>query len=141
MINALQIHTDGGARGNPGPAAIGVVIETVEPTGSKKGLTQFGKKIGETTNNVAEYQAVYAAFTYLEEEKIVADHIAVYLDSQLVASQLTGIYKIKMPHLQELWARVKNLERKVGKRVVYFSIPRAQNAEADKLVNQALDSK
>lgn len=138
----LIVHTDGGARGNPGPAAVGVVIEKVtEGERHRKNIVSFGEVIGSETNNVAEYTAVIKAL-----QKIIAMHhvedamvVDFYLDSLLVVNQLKGVFKIKEPHLKTLVFRVKELEQKVRGVVQYFSIPREQNREADLLVNQALD--
>ncbi len=134
-IPKLIIHTDGGARGNPGPAAVGVVIETTASV-----LVSFGKKIGPATNNVAEYEGVAAAFSYLCNKQIFAKEIIVYLDSKLVAEQLTGNYKIKKPHLHQLYLQVKHLEKQIGERVAYIAVSREQNVQADVLVNNALDT-
>lgn len=132
----LTIHTDGGARGNPGPAAIGVVID---------GVASFGKKIGETTNNVAEYTAVIEALRYLRDQasqfaddKEKAAHF--YLDSLLVVNQLKGIFKVKEAHLRELLMAIRVLEGQVGGAITYTHVRREENKEADKLVNQALDN-
>lgn len=134
----LIIHTDGGARGNPGPAAIGVVVENEE----EKEVGGFGKKIGETTNNVAEYTAVIEALTYIKslgESQGNTDLLDFYLDSQLVVNQLNGLFKIKLPHLRELLTKVRMLESEVGIPSRYQSVPREQNKRADFFVNQALD--
>lgn len=130
----LVIHTDGGARGNPGPAAVGVVIEE-----NGKMIVAFGKKIGETTNNVAEYSAVIEA---LQKVKSIGqnDVINFFLDSTLVVNQLNGLFKIKQPHLRELLVKVRELEGKVGGVIRYSAVPREQNTRADALVNVALDS-
>lgn len=143
------IHTDGGARGNPGPAAVGVVIERISL--SEKGsqahlVTEFGKKIGETTNNTAEYIAVIEALKYLTDttENVrpgESDEITLYLDSTLVVNQLNGLYKIKQPHLRELLTTVRLLESDLGSAtIIYTSVPREQNQRADFFVNQALDA-
>lgn len=137
------IHTDGGARGNPGPAAIGVVIKG----GKTNTLAEYGVMIGETTNNVAEYTAVISALDYLN------DHLASYpqnshptpleinffLDSLLVVNQLNGIFKVKEPHLRQLLLKVHELLQLIGGQVTFTHIPRAQNYLADRLVNAALD--
>jgi len=128
----LIIHTDGGARGNPGPAAIGVVIEE-----NGKEIAGFGKTIGETTNNVAEYTAVIEALQKIK--KIHHTEIIFYLDSTLVVNQLNGIFKIKDARLRELFTKIKILEQEVGGEIHYVSIPREQNRRADYLVNRALD--
>lgn len=144
----LIVHTDGGARGNPGPAAVGVVIEhkgTVpHHTGALPTVT-FGKQIGVATNNVAEYAAVVEALTYLvgwKHKQGNTDQIGsieFYLDSTLVVNQLNGLFKVKEPHLRDLLTRVRILEADVGGAIHYISVPRAQNWQADLLVNQALD--
>lgn len=145
----LVIHTDGGARGNPGPSAIGVVIELctcLDPracTESKrKRVVGFGKKIGETTNNVAEYTAVIEALQYMRDSMSgeSVSKIAFYLDSTLVVNQLNGLYKVKESHLRDLVTRVHFLEPEVGSEISYTAVPREQNRAADLLVNQALDS-
>ncbi|RJR14797.1 reverse transcriptase-like protein [Candidatus Microgenomates bacterium] len=134
----LIIHTDGGARGNPGPAGIGAVIESEQEL-QRTLVHELSETIGETTNNVAEYMAVLKAFAYLLANNMQATEMQVYLDSRLVAEQLAGRFKIKKPHLYDLFVQVKELENKVGERVSYFAIPRSENARADALVNQALD--
>lgn len=135
------IHTDGGARGNPGPAAIGVVIEN-EVDGNV--VAEFGKTIGETTNNTAEYQAVIEALDFLlraeMRERGSVQSISFYLDSTLVVNQLNGLFKIKQPHLRELLIRVRVLEQQVGGQIRYAAVPREQNTRADFFVNQALDA-
>lgn len=133
----FTIHTDGGARGNPGPAAIGVVIEG--PGVNKK----YGEFIGEATNNEAEYRAVIFALKKLkqligkERTKKEAE-VEIHLDSELLASQLNGEYKIKEEGLQKLFLEVWNLKQDF-KKVVFRYIGRENNRGADKLVNRALD--
>lgn len=142
----IVVHTDGGARGNPGPAAIGVVIEIYKSTNelNKKGLRiEFGKRIGETTNNVAEYTAVIEALSYLKTQSTEVNdqkRIDFYLDSKLVVNQLNGLFKVKDGLLRELLMKVRILEREVGGTITYKLIPREQNGRADTLVNSALDS-
>ncbi len=132
----LTIHTDGGARGNPGPAAIGVLIEQ-----DGKTLASFGKRMGETTNNVAEYQAVVEALRHLRSsaQKNI-ESIDFFLDSNLVVQQLNGRFKVKEPKLRELLAEVRILEQEVGSTIHYQLVPREQNTRADFLVNQAFDT-
>ncbi|MEK7626724.1 MAG: ribonuclease HI family protein [Patescibacteria group bacterium] len=133
MKNKLVIYTDGGARGNPGPAAIGVVV-------GEKG---YGEAIGNTTNNVAEYKAVIfglkKAKSLLGGKKAAEAEIEVRADSELVVSQLNGDYKIKEDNLKPLFIDVWNL-RQDFKSVSFIHIPREKNREADRLVNQALDT-
>ena len=137
----LTIHTDGGARGNPGPAAIGVTIADT----SGKELAGFGKRIGETTNNVAEYSAVIEALRFVislknTDQKIRVDAIDFYLDSQLVVNQLNGLFKVKNAGLRELLTSVRILESDLGVNTYYRAIPREENRRADYFVNQALDA-
>ena len=131
------IHTDGGARGNPGPSAIGVVINCAGD------IKKYGEYIGEATNNEAEYQAVIFALKKLKQligkEKAKSEaEVEIHLDSELLASQLNGEYKIKEKNLQQLFLEVWNL-RQDFKSVSFKYIPREDNRGADKLVNQALD--
>ncbi len=141
------IHTDGGARGNPGPAAIGVVIELV--TGNEDSnaqvIAEFGKKIGETTNNTAEYTAVVEALKYFSKGDVThrpgkSDEVDFYLDSTLVVNQLNGLYRVKEPHLRTLLFTVRMLESELNSPIRYISVPREQNQRADYFVNRALDS-
>jgi len=137
--NQLYIHADGGARGNPGPAAIGVVIATSTSEPSGKIIARFGNRVGETTNNVAEYEAVIAALEFIKEKKIKSEQINFFLDSQLVVSQLTGKFKIKQPHLRKLVDSVQALVNQLEVMVTFTHISRTENSQADELVNQALD--
>ena len=124
------IHTDGGARGNPGPAGIGVVLEL---NGKKH---TFKKYIGEATNNQAEYQAVILALEKAKE--LGASEIDVFLDSELVQQQLSGKYKVKNQDLGSLFVKVWNLAMGF-KKVKYVHVRREDNKESDKLVNEAID--
>ncbi len=128
----LVIFTDGGARGNPGPAAIGAVI----------GGKPYGEYIGETTNNVAEYKALIFALkkavALLGKEKSGATEVRCNLDSELLVKQLRGEYKIKDSALQPLFVEVWNAKQDF-KSVTFTHIPREQNKLADKMVNEALD--
>lgn len=127
----LQIYTDGGARGNPGPAGIGVVIWFGnELAGRHKSY------IGEATNNQAEYKAVILAL--LEAKKLGAEEAECFLDSELVVKQLNREYKVKDKDLAPLFVQVWNLS--LGfKKVTFQHVPREKNKEADKLVNEAID--
>ena len=143
----LIIYTDGGARGNPGPAAVGVVIQQ-----ERKILAQFGKRIGKTTNNVAEYTGVIEALAWLKNNPMnpaspagrqLTDQpiIQFFLDSNLVVNQLNGSFKIKDANLRLLLAKIRTLEQEINGEIHYTHIPREQNAQADLLVNGALDGK
>src|SRR5579884_2267780 len=122
----LVLHVDGGARGNPGPAAIGVVLSS--PDGDT--LATFAAKIGETTNNVAEYRALLRGLELAAEHG--ARELRVINDSELVARQVSGAYKVKHPAMQELHrqaiAALQGFDR-----WSIESVPRAQNAQADAL--------
>ncbi len=127
-----KLFTDGGSRGNPGPAAAGVVL-TFSDTTTK----ELGVYLGKCTNNEAEYQALLAGLTLALEHNVTA--LACFLDSELVVKQLNGVYKVKNVRMQELYMQVKKLEKQFEK-ITYTSVPREQNSQADGLVNQVLDS-
>lgn len=124
------IHTDGGARGNPGPAGIGAVIVVGGKT------LRFKKYIGHATNNQAEYRAVILALE--EAKKIGGQELKFFLDSELVVRQLNEEYKIKDAELGKLFVQVWNL-RQQFRRITFAHVPREQNRAADALVNQAID--
>jgi ribonuclease HI len=130
----LVIHVDGGARGNPGPAAVGAVI--ADPDGQV--VDELAERIGVATNNVAEYRAVLLAISRAAE--LGADEVELINDSELVAKQLTGAYKVKHPAMKPLYEQARaGLAR--FSRWSIRSVPRAQNARADALVNEALDGR
>ncbi len=129
--NKLIIYTDGGARGNPGPAAVGVIV----------GDQKFRKYIGETTNNVAEYKAVIFALKKSLEllgKKSREAVLEINLDSELIANQLKGDYRVKHENLKPLFLESINLMKNF-KKILFNLIPREKNKEADRLVNQELD--
>jgi ribonuclease HI len=129
----LVLHVDGGARGNPGPAAIGVVIS--RPDGEL--VEELAETIGVTTNNVAEYQALLRGLE--RAAALGAQDIRIFNDSELVARQLTGAYRVKHEAMKPLHAEaMSRLSRFDTWRI--DTVPRARNAEADALVNQALDA-
>ncbi len=128
----LVAHSDGGARGNPGPAGYGVVIQ--DETGKK--VATLSEYLGHQTNNFAEYQGLIAALEYAIKNGPKA--LKVISDSELLVRQIKGIYKVKNPTLQDLHARAKELIRQLE----WFSIGHAlreQNQEADRLANDAMD--
>ncbi len=126
------MNVDGGARGNPGPAAIGVVV-----TGDDgQVLTEVGETIGRATNNVAEYRAVVLGAELARE--LGATELELIGDSELVVKQVRGEYRVKDPNLQSLHAQVRAALAEVGEWSIR-NVPRAANAEADRLVNAALD--
>ena len=128
----IEVYCDGGARGNPGPAAFGYVVK-------KDGqIVKSGNGyIGIATNNVAEYTAVIEALTWLELSYPKVN-LTFYLDSELVVSQLSGIYKVKNSNIRDLVFKIRTLESNFGQ-VNYKHIPREKNKQADRLVNLALD--
>jgi len=134
------VHTDGGARGNPGPAALGVVIA------NEKGevLKKYGEYIGETTNNVAEYSAVIFALKKIKslwgKENAKKSQVQVFTDSELLVKQMNGEYKIEHSNIQTLFLELWNLKIDF-KNVSFSAIPREKNKAADRLVNEALDAK
>ena len=128
----LVIHVDGGARGNPGPAAVGAVIAD----GDGQVVDELAERIGVATNNVAEYRAVLLAIARAAE--LGADEVELINDSELVAKQLTGAYKVKHPAMKPLYAEARAGLAGFGRWSIR-SVPRAQNARADALVNEALD--
>lgn len=133
----VVVHTDGGSRGNPGAAAIGVVVDDLS---TKKTLLSLGKCIGVTTNNVAEYSAVLAGLNFiatLPHHQI--ESCDFFADSLLIISQITGKYKVKNLQMQTLCSQVQNQLRSLPFSVTFTYVPRAQNATADALVNKALD--
>ena len=128
----IEVFCDGGARGNPGPAAWGFVIKKDGRT-----IKEDCGYIGIATNNFAEYTALVKALSYLRKN-FEGESAKVYLDSKLAASQLSGEYKIKNLTIAKLVRQVRELEKGLGS-IVYTHIPREQNKEADKLVNIALN--
>lgn len=131
-MKKLTIHSDGGARGNPGPAGIGVVIT------DEKGevVDTISRYIGETTNNQAEYQALVAGLKKVVDLKAV--EVDCFLDSELVVKQLNKEYKVKDPDLAKQFIKVWNLMPKF-KKITFNHVYREKNKEADQLVNQAID--
>lgn len=136
MTNKIKMYTDGGSRGNPGPAAIGVWIETL----GKK----YSECIGEATNNVAEYAALIYGLKKLKQllgkDKARQYEVECYLDSELVVKQLNHEYKLKEEYIQKNFIEIWNLTLDFQK-VTFRHIIREKNKVADSLVNIALDEK
>ena len=129
----VVVHVDGGARGNPGPAAAAAVVSA--PDGTV--LDEAAERLGETTNNVAEYRGLLLG---LERARALgATEVEVINDSELVAKQVNGEYKVKHPDMKPLHAQAMAALREFGGWSIR-SVPRAQNAGADALVNAALDA-
>jgi ribonuclease HI len=127
-----KLSTDGGARGNPGPAAFGYVLEAVDGTV----LAAHGEAIGVATNNVAEYRALVAGLAKAAE--LAVDELEVISDSELLVKQMRGEYKVKNAALRELSLEAARIARRIG-RVTYTAVRREHNELADRLVNEALD--
>jgi len=131
------LFTDGASRGNPGPAGAGILLKNQDG----KVLAEKSQFLGRMTNNEAEYRALLLGFSVAEEHVGEGENTLVCLmDSQLVVSQVQGLYKIKASHLRELLAKVKIEEQKFP-RVLYKLIPREKNTLADELANKALGGK
>jgi ribonuclease HI len=145
-MEQILINCDGGARGNPGPAGIGIVIQNAKCKNqndkSKCKIFEISRYIGKATNNQAEYKAVIEALSWVAENYQNKDtEIKCYLDSELIVEQLNQRYKIKNEGLKPLFWQVRELVLKLGGKVSFQYIPREKNNEADHLVNQAIDKK
>src|SRR3989338_6770375 len=131
-MKKLIMYSDGGARGNPGPAGIGVVIYN-DTHGTVAEISQY---IGETTNNQAEYQAIYVGLQKCKE--LHATHVACFMDSQLAVKQLNREYRIKNQGLAvwivKIWSLIQEFQR-----VTFAHVVREKNKVADRLVNEAID--
>jgi ribonuclease H / adenosylcobalamin/alpha-ribazole phosphatase len=128
-----RLSTDGGARGNPGPAAYGYVLEADDG----HVLAAHGEAIGHATNNVAEYRGLLAGMAKAAE--LGVGELEVVSDSELLVKQMRGDYRVKNEALRELWEEASELERRFA-RVRYTAVRRAANELADRLVNEALDA-
>ncbi len=133
-METIVMYSDGGSRGNPGPAALGVFIETLDK--------RFGEYIGEKTNNEAEYAAIVAGLRKIKaivgKEKAKRTHVECRMDSELACRQLNHVYKIENAKLQPLFFEVWNLMLDFGQ-VSFSHIPREQNTVADAEANKAMD--
>ncbi len=132
-MKILNVYTDGGSRGNPGPSAIGIVFK------NERGevIWQQNKDIGKATNNEAEYSALIYAMKYVNRHH--PEKICFYADSELMIRQMKGEYKIKNPGIQKLFLEVWNRKIDMKSEIEFIQIPREQNKEADGLVNKILD--
>ena len=131
-LTGLVAYIDGGSRGNPGPAGFGVLIQDAEGR-TVETLSEF---LGETTNNVAEYQALLAALEYAIQRQ--TRRLTIYCDSELVVRQMQGHYRVQSPGLKPLYQRAQYLARRLPEFTIK-SIPREQNSIADRLANEAMD--
>ena len=137
-MEKIIIYTDGGARGNPGPAGIGVVIQ--EEGG--KILKEISEYIGEATNNVAEYHALIRALgeaSELFKDKTLEMDFEVRMDSELVVRQMQGLYKVKEPTLKAKFAMVAEMRLEDFPNLTFTHVRREKNVRADELVNEAID--
>lgn len=132
-MDKIILFTDGGSRGNPGNASYGFVVYK-----DREKIYEEGKRIGITTNNVAEYTAIVRGLAWIADNLKVQE-VEVLMDSLLACQQLRGIYRIKQPHLAKLAGEVKDQQRRFLS-VTYQHIPREKNKEADAMVNMALDN-
>jgi len=135
ILKHLMVFSDGGARGNPGPAAIAFIIQS--ETGET--LVKDTRYVGVCTNNQAEYKALLAALESAAAHK--ADSVTCHLDSELVVKQVTGEYRVKNEELKELWRRVQEAKKRFNE-VKFVNVPRSHRIiqEADRLVNLTLDA-
>jgi len=131
-MRSAKAWFDGGARGNPGDAAFGLVVAW---DGSEE---EIGGFLGRTTNNVAEYTGLLAALTWAQRQGV--EELELFSDSELVVKQLEGLYKVKAAHLVPLFLKVLALRRAIP-RCKIAHVPRAQNARADAVVNRAIDER
>lgn len=142
----LRLFTDGGSRGNPGPAAYGFVVYSNMPTAGSKAakngavivLEKCGKYLGNLTNNQAEYAGLIAGLTWIVHQNFPISSLDIFMDSLLIVNQVKGLYQVKSPSLKPKLREVRGLLSKFP-RVTISYVPRAQNAVADSLVNEALD--
>ncbi len=132
----IRLYTDGGARGNPGPAGSGAVLLALDGESEAGVLREESKYIGETTNNQAEYMGLIIGLESARD--MGALEVDVRMDSELIVRQLLGQYKVKQPELAKRFFEVKQLCMSF-KKVQFTHVPRAQNAHADRLVNEAID--
>ncbi len=130
----LILNCDGASRGNPGDASIGIAVWDE----NRKLIKEHKEKLGMKTNNVAEYNSLIRALDIASE--YTQDEVQIYMDSEVVVKQMNGEYKVKKPHLKELYDEVKDREKRFNS-VTYSNVPRGDRyqSEADRLANEALD--
>jgi ribonuclease HI len=136
----LQIFSDGGARGNPGPAGFGVVVQNND---SAKAIYMCGQYLGVKTNNEAEYLGLIHALTWLRDnqENLESKNITFISDSQLLLRQILGRYKVKAPHLKLLHQQALALKEQINLPIHFQEVLRNKNTQADALANRAMDLK
>lgn len=133
----VRMYTDGGSRGNPGPAASGAVIKEVKQGKEGKVLAEVSKYLGKTTNNQAEYTAIIIGLERAKE--LGATEVDVVMDSELAVKQMNGQYKVKNPGIALRYVEVWNLKRQFDK-VTFRHVLREKNKEADAVVNKCIDA-
>lgn len=135
MMKKWKVFCDGGSRGNPGPAAAAFVVEE-----NGKVITKRGVYLGKATNNAAEYKAAIVALKWIVKKgDKVPSEITFIHDSELIARQLSGLYKIKNENLRNLYATAKAIQNNIPAKIVYTTVKRENNKIADFLVNKTLD--
>jgi len=138
MNKFIRIYSDGGARGNPGPAAAAAVLKKIINGEESETLATVAKYLGETTNNQAEYQGLIMGLE--KAKKLGGRELEIRMDSELIIKQLKGEYKVKNAEIAKRFLEVHNLFQHFNK-ISYRHIPREKNQEADALVNQVLDER
>jgi ribonuclease HI len=134
MENRFKVYCDGGSRGNPGPASCAYVIMIDD-----KVVEEGGRYLGIATNNAAEYHGAIEGLKKLSTMDVLPAEIVFVHDSELIARQLMGVYKIKNENLRALYLQAKTIEKTLPSKIKYISVPRAHNKVADFLVNKYLD--
>ena len=134
-MEKIVVYTDGGARNNPGPAGAGVVIKE----GSRK-IAEIKKFLGNQTNNRAEYEALILALTEAKRRGLAAHEIEVRMDSELIVKQINNEYQIKGETFWPQYMKVHNLLVAHFPHITFVHVPREENKEADRLVNEAIDA-
>jgi ribonuclease HI len=135
-MSNLKVFTDGGSKGNPGPASIGGVFYI-----NNKKISQFNQSIGIATNNDAEYQALIYALEEIKKQKekwvndFKVEKIEFYSDSRLLVNQINGFFRVKNGKIKEYILKIRMLEQEINLPIFYHLIPREKNKEADQLVN------
>ncbi len=137
MHKHLRIYTDGGARGNPGPAASGAVLKELKDGKEGKVIAEVSRYLGKTTNNQAEYTAIIIGLERARE--LGAEEVEVVMDSELAVKQLNGEYKVKNAELAKRYLEIWNLKNHF-KKISFRHVRREKNKEADALVNKTIDA-
>lgn len=136
MIETITVNSDGGARGNPGPGASAFVVSV-----GGKIVFKGSRYLGKVTNNIAEYSGAIDALNWLLDNDYLSESgvVRFYLDSELVAKQLSKEYRVKNKDLQKLWIAAQTVIKKSNKKILFKNIPRSQNKLPDFLLNEELD--